>query len=123
MGNFIIYPERFGNGWDSSLKTLPYFNLKKQFDNYLVSSNINPMMVGVKFPMDFDNYDCYLNGEHLAFVDMDKKPYTEMPYIVQSNISNTFTPEEIQTLNGKWKLVKEIRAWPVYIKLFKNPEK
>jgi hypothetical protein len=122
-GNLWTYPERYGNGWDSSLKVLPYFSLKKQFDNYLVSSNINPMMVGTKFPVDLDNYDCNLTVEHFAFIDMDKKPFKEIPFVVQSNISNTFTPEEIETLNFKWKLVKEMRAWPVYIKLFKNPNK
>ena len=122
-GNIWLYPERFGNGWDSSLKVLPYFSLKKQLDNYLVSSNIDPKSVGTKFPIDFDNYDCNLNNEHFAFVDLDKKQYQEIPYVVQSNISNTFTAEEINTFNTKWTLVKELRSWPVYIKLFKNPEK
>jgi hypothetical protein len=122
-GNVWVYPERFGNGWDSSLKVFPYFSLKKQFDDYLVSSNINPTAVGTKFPADFDNYDCNLNNEHFALVDLDKHPYIKIPYVVQSNISNTFTAEQINTFNTKWTLVKELKAWPVYIKLFKNPDK
>jgi hypothetical protein len=81
------------------------------------------MIIGSKFPLDFDNYDCNLNDRNFSFVDLDKKAFRDIQYVVQSNISNTFTPEEIETLNSKWKLIKELRAWPVYIKLFKNPNK
>ena len=122
-GNFILYPERFGNGWDSSLKVLPYFKMKKEFDDYLKRSGISPSLIGTKFPMDFDNYDCYLNNNHYVFASLDTITFNKISYVTQSNISNTFTPDEINELNNNWILIKEIRSWPVYIKLFKNPEK
>ena len=122
FGNFIIYPERFGNGWDSSLKMLPYFNLKEQLDNYIEISNIAPASVGTKFPMDFDNYDCNLKNKHFKFSELDNEPFDKMHYIVQSNICNTFTPEEIEKLNSKWILVKEFHSCQIYFKLFKNPD-
>ncbi len=122
-GNFLLYPERFGNGWDSSLKVLPYFKIKNEFDKFIKKSDISPSLIGAKFPMDFDNYDCYLNNNHSVFTSLDTMPVNKLTYIVQSNISNTFTPDEINTLNNNWILVKEIRSWPVYIKFFKNPEK
>ena len=122
-GNFIQYPERFGNGWDSSLKVIPFFNLKEQLDQYLTASHIAPADVGAEFPMNFDRHDCNPASDHFKFTDLDTKPFNYFPYIVQSNICNTFTPAEIAALNGRWQLVTELRSWPVYIKLFKNPVK
>lgn len=122
-GNFWLYPERFGNGWDASLKVLPYFKLEKEFDNFVKKSKISSSEIGTEFPMNSDLYDKDLSGEHFCFTDLDIKPFNDFRYIVQSNICNTFTPEELQKLNNKWILVKEVRSWQVYIKLFKNPEK
>jgi len=122
-GNFIQYPERFGNGWDASLKVLPYFGLKEKLDQYLKTSQIKPIDVGAEFPLNFDDHDGNPASAHYAFTDLDTKPFNSFPYIVQSNICNTFTPAEIASLNSRWLLVKEIRSWTVYIKLFKNPDK
>lgn len=122
-GNFIQYPERFGNGWDSSLKVLPYFKLKEKFDDYIKSSPINPADIGAEFPLNFDNYNCDPASSHFAFTDLDTKPFNTFPYIVQSNICNTFTPAEITALNTRWQLVKELRTCQIYIRLFKNPGK
>jgi hypothetical protein len=121
-GNFWIYPERFGNGWDSSLKVMPYFKLKEKFDSYIKTSKINQGEIGANFPMNFDNYDTRLSGEHFQFTDIDKKPFNKFRYIVQSNICNTFTPEEIDNLKTRWILDKEFYSCRVYIKLYKNPD-
>jgi len=121
-GNFIIYPERYGNGWDASIKGYPYFEMKMQLDSFLKKSDIEPSAIGTKFPIDFDNYDVFLSSEHFQFTDIDKKPLNKFKYIVQSNISNNFTPANIEELNHSWVLMKEFRSWQVYIKLFKNPE-
>ena len=123
IGNFWLYPERFGNGWDSSLKSIPYFKLKEKFDSYIKISKINPADIGADFPMNFDNYDTYLSETHFQFTDIDKKPLDKFRYIVQSNISNNFIPNEINTLNNKWILLKTFKSKQIYIKLFKNPYK
>ena len=121
MGNFIVYPERFGNGWDASIKFIPYFKIEKELDAFIKTNNIDPNHVGAKYPMHFSRYDTYLTKDDFSFTDLDKKEFYKWDYIIQSNISNTFTSDEIITLNNKWVRVKELRAWPVYIKLFKNP--
>lgn len=122
-GHFLIYPERFGNGWDASLKSLPYFSLKENFDAYTVSSGINPADIGADFPMNADRYDYNPGAGHFAFTDIDTKPFGEHKYIVLSNICNTFSPAETDTLNRKWEMVKEIKSWPVYIRLYENSRK
>lgn len=120
-GNLWIYPERYGNGWDSSFKSLPYFNLKNQLDNYITYKKINPVSVGSRWPMNFDNYDTKLDNIHFSFTDIEMLPLSKHEYIAQSNISNNFTVSEIEELNKNWILEKEFSSWPVYIKLFRNP--
>ncbi|MFH0866295.1 MAG: hypothetical protein V1904_08870 [Bacteroidota bacterium] len=120
-GNLWIYPERYGNGWDSSLKSIPYFKLKKQLDNYVTDTRIDPADVGSRWPMNFDDYDTKLDNTHFSFADIDILPLAKHGYIAQSNISNNFTVAEIEELNKSWILEKEFSSWPVYIKLFRNP--
>jgi hypothetical protein len=120
-GNFWLYPERYGNGWDASMKVYPYFKLKNDFDNYIKNSNIDPNTIGTKFPMDFDLYYSNLEPEKFGYQYIDESPIEKFNYIVQSNISNTFTPEEIVELKNNWVLEKEILSWPIYIRLYRKP--
>ncbi|HNW70350.1 MAG TPA: hypothetical protein PKI01_08105 [Bacteroidales bacterium] len=122
-GNLWVYPERFGNGWDSSLKSLSYFKQKEQLDNFIKSHNIPPAVIGTKWPMNFDDYDTKLGNAHFMFSDIETLPLKNFEYIAQSNISNNFTPNEIKELNTEWILEKHFYSWPVYINLFKNPIK
>lgn len=121
FGNFIMYPERFGNGWDASIKFIPYFKIEKELDTFISSEKIDPKLVGAVYPMHFSIYDTYLTKNDFKFTDLDKNDFEKWDYIVQSNISNTFTPEEIKHLEKDWMMMKEFRSWPVYIRLYKNP--
>lgn len=121
FGNFIMYPERFGNGWDASIKFIPYFKIEKELDTFISSNGIDPKQVGAEYPMHFSRSDTYLDKINFKFSDLDKKDFDKWDYIVQSNISNTFAPEEIQNLNNNWILMNEFKSWPVFIKLYKNP--
>jgi energy-coupling factor transporter transmembrane protein EcfT len=122
FGNFIVYPERYGNGWDSSLKVLTYFPLEKKMHEYYLANKMNPSETGSEYPMNYDMHDTYLLKESFRFSDLDDRAFNNHEFIVQSNICNTFTPKEIEKLNTKWILVKEFRSWPVYIKIFRNQE-
>ena len=115
-----MYPERFGNGWDASIKFIPYFKIEKELDAYISSNSIDPTLVGAEYPMHFSRYDTYLAKDDFTYTDIDKKDFDKWDYIAQSNISNTFTPAEIQVLKKDWMLMKEFSSWPVYIRLYKN---
>lgn len=120
-GNFWLYPERFGNGWDASMKVYPYFKLKNDFDNFIKSSAIKPHRIGAKFPMDFDLYYTKLEPQKFGYRYINEEPIKNFNYIVQSNICNTFTPGEINELKKNWICEKEFSSWPIYIRLYKNP--
>jgi hypothetical protein len=120
-GNFWLYPERYGNGWDASMKVYPYFKLRDNFDGYIKLSGINPDSIGAKFPMGSDLYTCKLEPEKFGYQYIYDRPLEDFNFIVQSNICNTFTPDEIERLNMNWILEKEFRSWPLYIRLYRKP--
>lgn len=121
FGNFIIYPERFGNGWDASLKYLPYFSLKQNIDNYIILQNIKPEEVGAHYPMNFDNYDTNLSETHFKYAALNNDHFKNYKYIILSNISNSFSPQVMEEIENKWSLEKEFKSYQIYIKLYKNP--
>lgn len=121
-GNFWLYPERYGNGWDASMKVAPYFKLKDNLDVYIKDTGIDNNDVATKFPMDFDVYNSNLAEDKFSYEYINGEPLENFSFILQSNVCNTFTPEEIEELRNEWGLVKEFSSWPVYIRLYKNPD-
>nr|MBA3972302.1 hypothetical protein [Bacteroidota bacterium] len=59
-GNFVMYSQRYGNSWDSSLKIIPYFDLSKKMHEHIKSSNISPSEVATQFPLTSDSQFSYL---------------------------------------------------------------
>lgn len=121
-GNFWMYPVRFGNAWDASLKVIPYFKTENEFRDYTVSRKINPAEVGAQFPMNANRKYTYLEPESFEFCDIDTKPAGKFRYIVHSNICNAFKPEQIEMLSKKWILLKQFQSGQVYIRLYENPD-
>lgn len=121
-GNFWIYSGGLSNGWDSSLKSLSYFELKNEINAFIVDENINPLEVGTKFPIYFNIRTTDLSDTNFEFSDIKKSSVKEFKYVLLSNVSNQFTLAE-KTELSRWNLFKEYKHGQVYLKLFKNPEK
>ncbi len=120
-GNLWTYPERFGNAWDASLKSLPYFKLENELHDFILTNKMDPNSVGADFPMNFDRKYTHLETESFAFCDIDKKPIDQFTFVVQSNISNAFNIETSNLLSKNWILLKQFSGPIIYIKLYKNP--
>ncbi|MBI2968828.1 MAG: hypothetical protein HYY40_13595 [Bacteroidetes bacterium] len=121
-GNLWIYSGGFSNGWDSSLKILPYFKLKKELINYVRQEKINPVSVGARFPMYDEHNISYLEDSLFAFSAIGNSSFSSFHYILLSNIPNIFTKEEQDVLHNRWIVIKEFRSGQVYIKLFRRPD-
>ena len=117
-GNFWIYPEKYGNGWDCSLKILPYFEIHRDFVNYVEMKKIDPQKIGTGFPLFNDYKFSYLQPESYAFADKNIKHIENFDYILQSNICNDFSEKEIEDLRNKWKLEKEFRKCQIYFRFY-----
>lgn len=121
-GNFWMYPERFGNTWDSSLKVLPYFHLKGEMDDYVSSEHINPALVGTQFPLIADEKISYLNENKVPYTNVWSGPVSDYQYFLQTNVINTDIPSQIEDVKAHWTLLKRIKSGQVYMELYKNAE-
>jgi hypothetical protein len=120
-GNFWIYPERFGNGWDCSLKVLPFFKMEKNVHEYMKGLNAQTDNIGASFPLFSDLKYTYLEENNSHFTDVDDKPMKEFDYILYSNICNNLPLSKKKLLEETWVPQKTFRSGMVYIIVYKNP--
>jgi hypothetical protein len=118
-GNFWIYPERYGNGWDSSLKVISYFKIKQKMDEYIKAEKIDAIKVGSQFPLITEEKFSNLSDSDLHYSNVWSGPVTMYKYFLQTNVINTDIPDEIDFVKKNWHLVKEFKAGEVYIALYK----
>lgn len=122
-GNFWHYGGGFSNGWDSSLKVLPYFKLMNEMRNYIKTRKINPSEVGTKFPLHHDIKYSDLSLTGFQFTDIDTSAFAVFPYILLSNVSNKFSIHDKNAVRSEWwELEKEFHSGLVHLKLFKNKQ-
>ena len=117
IGNFIIYPKKIAQSWDSTLANLPYFDLRKEMIAYIEQSKIPYQSVGSVFPniQTFELID--LNGNQNKFVEKD---FEKNDYIFYSNIFNDFTDQEIDILESEWTVVKQLNQNGICVILYKK---
>jgi hypothetical protein len=121
-GNFWIYGNDLSNGWDSSLKSLPYFKLRDEMVQFVNQKKINPADVGTKFPLYHNLKYADLKPYDFSFADLYGCSLERFRYVLLSNISNQFTLTEKKKLDNNWILVKEYKSGQVYLKLYQNPD-
>ncbi len=84
LSNFIVYPETISQGWNASLASLPYWQLRKEILLYIEEQNIPLNQVFFSFPFGSCADDVELNN--------DKRSYATnidtAEYFVLSNICN-----------------------------------
>jgi hypothetical protein len=121
-GNFWIYPERFSNGWDTSLKVLPFFRLKQQMISYVEKAKINPKEIGTQFPLIDSSIDSDLDSSGFQFTNALSGPVSKFHYYLHSNVCNTDLLPQIVAIRLRWKVLKEVKKGEVYLCLYENPD-
>jgi hypothetical protein len=120
-GNFWMYPQRFGNAWDASLKTLPFFDMRDKMDEFIVSQKIIPSDVGTQFPLIDDKKFTHLTTDSFKYQNVWKGPLSKYKYFLYSNIINTDIPEQFEDAKKNWKPLKQLKKGFVELTLFENP--
>lgn len=121
-GNFILYPQRYGNAWDSSLKVIPYFPLEHKMRVYLKIKHIAPESIGTQFPLTNDFHNSTLaNNPDNPYADIETNSINNFSYFLYSNIINTNRIEELEEIKKTWVVEKEIKSGMVELILYKNP--
>lgn len=120
-GNFILYPQRYGNAWDSSLKIIPYFKIEKKMNEYIQKNNIPQNSVGTQFPLTMDLNVSHLSDSTIHYSDIEDANINYYPYFLYSNIINTNRIEELESIKKNWVVQKEIKSGMIELVLYKNP--
>jgi hypothetical protein len=120
-GNFWMYPPKYGNGWDSSLKVLPVFSLKKQMDAFVKQNNIAPEEIGTQFPFIANEPEVYLTENDLQYQNVWSGPLSDFKYFLYSNVINTDISEQFDEVITSWKLLKQFKSGQITISLYQNP--
>ena len=121
-GNFIVYPQRYGNAWDSSLKIVPYFKLEKEMNAYIIKNNIPSNTIGSQFPLTIDLRYSHLTDSSFIYSDIENKAIGSFPYFLYSNIINTNRIEELEEIKKSWIVEKELKSGMIELILYKNPD-
>ena len=120
-GNFWRYPDRMGNGWDASLKVLPYFSMQKELLHYAQEKKLNQENTAAEFPLSLNFKHALLLEEDFQVFDIDSNDPAVFTYFIHSNMLNTAYPKKIKKIEENWEVEKEWRRRENYIRLYKNP--
>jgi hypothetical protein len=120
-GNFWIYPIKYGNSWDASLKVLPYFSMKKKMDDFIRKASIDPAKVGTQFPLISDNRTTLLSNEPFQYRNVWRGPVENFEYYLHSNVINTDIPEQIERVVNNWEAIHSEECGQVVLTLYRRP--
>ncbi len=121
FGNFIVYPQKYGNAWDTSLKVLPYFKLEQNMRTFIQSDKIDPKEIHTEFPLNNDFKYSYLQND-FSYSDLEVTEIPRYKYILYSNILNVRNLQPYEEVKQNWVLVKEMSSFQISIELYKNPK-
>ena len=114
-GNLWQYPQRYAQGWDASLRSLPYFNLRNQAITYLNNNNINLNNVGTFFPNIYSNEEINLIGDTTTFAAFD----STNTYVLFANIYNQ-KPEQYQYILSNYTPIKHYENLGIWVEVLKR---
>lgn len=121
-GHFWVYPDTIAKPWDSSLAHFPYFGLRKNMIAYVSSAGMDPALIATDFPnIQGDRYSDLTEKPAWEFASIEGRELDSVEYVMQSNIFNGFSDEELFALQNHWTLIHEEKSWQVYIRLYRNP--
>jgi len=116
-GNLWVYPQRFPQGWDSTLAHYPYYKLRVKMLDYMEDNQIKVKNVACVFPntFEFKYIDLSDNMQKHQEKNLDINKY-----VLFSNIYNDYFVYEMNRLESDFILVKEFKQRGVFIRLYKN---
>ena len=116
-GNFVVYPMKMSQGWDSSTLQWTYFSLRREAINYIEENGIDICEVGTYFPNSSTFEITDLNPQETNFKNADLKNDT---YILFSNVYNRNDSDIDELFSDSWNIIKSFKRLNVNVILFKK---
>ncbi|MEO8761414.1 MAG: hypothetical protein ABI448_11015 [Bacteroidia bacterium] len=120
QSSWLTKPDKYGNAWDCTLKSLTYFDVRKELDTYVAENQIAVKDVAAGFQLYFNDEFYLMNNSTKEYSLLSD---TEMPqnlYVADSNICNNYNPERKAYLEKNYSLIKSFTKGAVYVRLFKR---
>lgn len=114
-GNLWHYPPKIAQGWDASLRGLPYFDLRNKAIAYLDESQIKIEAVGTFFPNNFSIDAVSVNGDTRKLNDFD----STSEYVLYSNVYN-LNNDQYKLLEQRFILAKRFEHFGIYVDVLKR---
>jgi hypothetical protein len=118
-GNFIVYPDKIAQGWDSTLAHLPYYKMRKNALAYMKENNISFYNTKSYFPNLSQQHHMDLNSDSSKF---SNNTLSKCSYCLYSNVYNDI-PEKDYDEIMTWKLIYEQNKLGIKMLLLENPNK
>lgn len=115
-GNLWIYPEKIAQGWDATLASTPYFELRIDAIEYMDKNDIPIEETGTFFSNYSKVSDTDLSGDNRSFKRFES---TNTKYALYSNVYN-LSDEDLKTIAKDYTLIKEFESCRIYIKLYQR---
>ncbi len=112
LGNFVVYPDSFAQGWDSSLAHLPYWDLRKKAISYMDENTININETATFFPNSTSIDNIELNNDQRSF----EKFSGNEKYVLYSNVYN-LSDDNLEILHNNYTIIKSFEKNKVRIEL------
>ncbi|HHB79232.1 MAG TPA: hypothetical protein ENK85_08370 [Saprospiraceae bacterium] len=115
-GNTWKYPPKISTSWDTTLRHLPYYRLRKKMNAYIFSQNIPIHKIATAFPNTAPLEIIDLNGipERMTYMGDPSAKY----YLV-SNIFNDIKGD-LKTIRTTNQLLQRYEAGGIWIELYKR---
>jgi hypothetical protein len=118
--NYVMFFSKYGIGWDSTLAHLPYNQLRKNAFDYLQKNKIESKACGTRFPFNVSDSLVFLHSSSAQLSTISQNSLADFEYVLQSNISTSFTPEQLDLLKRKYTVEKMWNKGLVEIRLYKK---
>ncbi|OFX78424.1 MAG: hypothetical protein A2X12_07280 [Bacteroidetes bacterium GWE2_29_8] len=121
VGNVITYPQKYGNGWDASLKLLIYFKADQNLNKFITEKHIDKQIIATKYPMFFNEKYTFLNTNYKEnqFLENDNIENVNYEYFLYSNVSNQFTEKDMIYIKDNMTPIKDFSTPPIKMILYK----
>jgi hypothetical protein len=117
-GNLWRYPDGIATGWDSTMAHWPWYKIRKEVHEYILSKQIIPETVGTDFP-ELVTFESAEPGTGTAcFSPIDT---LSNRYIFWSNIMNNFPETTKYHLDNHWPKIEQWDRFGVRAILYQNP--
>lgn len=114
-GNFIVYSDKFAQGWDASLAHVPYWDLRTKAIRYLDENMISLDDTETFFP----NYNSIDEIEHNGDLRKMKGFTGKSNFVMYSNVYNV-SDEVIDHLSENYTVVQSFEKMNVRIEILKK---